>query len=102
MYDRNWPQSLSNELSIRIYLTFVSVYYSVALEFLSLIRDKKELRYSFRANGFIVRDLNLNSADAAKRKLWLFQKIALEDIGSAIKQYRLEAKKKRTSPIWLY
>lgn len=68
----------------------------------SLIRDKKELRYSFRANGFIVRDLNLNSADAAKRKLWLFQKIALEDIGSAIKQYRLEAKKKRTSPIWLY
>ena len=49
-----------------------------------------------------MRDLNLNSADAAKRKLWLFQKIALEDIGSAIKQYRLEAKKKRTSPIWLY
>lgn len=68
----------------------------------SLIRDKKELRYSFRANGFIVRDLNLNSADATKRKLWLFQKIALDDIGSAIKQYRLEAKKKRTSPIWLY
>ena len=68
----------------------------------SLIRDNKELRYSFRANGFIVRDLNLDSVDAAKRKLWLFQKIALEDTGSAIKQYRLEAKKKRTSPIWLY
>lgn len=68
----------------------------------SLIRDNKELRYSFRANGFIVRDLNLDSVDAAKRKLWLFQKIALEDTGSALKQYRLEAKKKRTSPIWLY
>ena len=68
----------------------------------SLIRDKKELRYSFRANGFIVRDLNLNSADAAKRKLWLSQKIALEDIGSAIKQYRLEAKKEEKLPRFGY
>lgn len=68
----------------------------------SLIRDKKELRYSFRANGFFVRDLNLGTVDAAKRKIRLFHKIAREDMGAAIEQYRLSAKKKKSPRIWLY
>ena len=68
----------------------------------SLIRDKKELRYSFRANGFFVRDLNLDTVDAAKRKIRLFHKIAREDMGAAVEQYRLSAKKKKSPRIWLY
>lgn len=66
----------------------------------SLIRDKKELRYSFRANGFFVK--NLDAADAAKRKIRLFHKIAREDMGAAVEQYRLSAKKKKSPRIWLY
>ena len=66
----------------------------------SLIKGRIECKYLFRANGFIVR--NLDAADAAKRKLRLFHKIAREDMGAAIKQYRLSAKKKKSSRIWLY
>nr|WP_288823414.1 glycosyltransferase [uncultured Mogibacterium sp.] len=66
----------------------------------SLIKGRIECKYLFRANGFIVR--NLDAADAAKRKLRLFHKIAREDMGAAIEQYRLSAKKKKSSRIWLY
>lgn len=66
----------------------------------SLIKGRIECKYLFRANGFIVRDLD--TADAGKRKLRLFHKIAREDMGAAIEQYRLSAKKKKSPRIWLY
>lgn len=66
----------------------------------SLIKGRIECKYLFRANGFIVK--NLDTADAAKRKLRLFHKIAREDMGAAIKQYRVSAKKKKSPRIWLY
>ena len=66
----------------------------------SLMRDEIELRYSFRANGFIVR--TLDAASARNRKKRLIPQIAQEDMGSALTQYRLEAKKKKSSPVWLY
>lgn len=66
----------------------------------SLIKRNIECRYIFRGNVFIVKDLD--SGGAAKRRAWLFHKIAQEDMGAAIKQYRLNAKKKKSSRIWLY
>lgn len=66
----------------------------------SLIRDKLELRYSFRGNGLIVR--TLDAASAKKRRRHLFPQIARNDMGSAIKQYRLSAAKRTNSKIWLY
>lgn len=66
----------------------------------SLIKGRIECKYLFRANGFIVRDFD--TADAGKRKLRLFHKIAREDMGAAIEQYRLSAKKKKSPRIWLY
>lgn len=66
----------------------------------SLIKGSIECRYIFRGNVFIVKDLD--SVGSAKRRAWLFHKIAQEDMGAAIKQYRLNAKKKKSSRIWLY
>ena len=66
----------------------------------SLIRGRIELRYSFRANGFIVR--KLDSIGVMRKKRRLFPQIAHDDIGSAVMQYRLDRKKKKSSPIWLY
>lgn len=66
----------------------------------SLIKRNIECRYIFRGNVFIVKDLDSNGS--VKRKVHLFHKIAQEDMGAAIKQYRLNAKKKKSSRIWLY
>ena len=66
----------------------------------SLVRDEIELRYSFRGNGFIVRELNYVGMMRKRRRL--FPQIAQDDISSAITQYRLDRKKKKSFPIWLY
>lgn len=66
----------------------------------SLIRDGLECKYIFRGNMFAVH--NWDSVESMKRKSILFRRSAQEDLGATIKQYRLSAKKRKNSKIWLY
>lgn len=66
----------------------------------SLIKGRIECRYIYRGNVFIVKDLD--SVGFARKRAGLFHRIAREDVEAAIKQYRLSAKKKKSSRIWLY